>query len=27
VAAPDPVDKPMTAKQAVDGLHEIGLKS
>jgi rubrerythrin len=27
VAAPDPVDKPMTAKQAADGLHEIGLKS
>jgi rubrerythrin len=27
VAAPDPVDKPMTAKQAVDGLHEIGLQS
>jgi rubrerythrin len=27
VAAPDPVDKPMTAKQAVNGLHEIGLKS
>lgn len=27
VAAPDPVDKPMPAKQAADGLHEIGLKS
>jgi hypothetical protein len=27
VAAPNPVDKPMTAKQAVDGLHELGLKS
>jgi rubrerythrin len=27
VAAPDPVDKPMTAKQAVAGLHEIGLKA
>jgi rubrerythrin len=27
VAAPDPVDKPVTAKQAADGLHEIGLKS
>jgi rubrerythrin len=27
VAAPDPVDKPMTAKQAADSLHEIGLKS
>jgi rubrerythrin len=27
VAAPDPVDKPMTAKQAADGLREIGLKS
>lgn len=27
VAAPDPVDKPITAKQAVEGLHEIGLKS
>jgi rubrerythrin len=27
VAAPDPVDRPMTAKQAVDGLREIGLKS
>jgi rubrerythrin len=27
IAAPDPVDKPMTAKQAADGLHEIGLKS
>jgi rubrerythrin len=25
VAAPDPVDKPMTAKQAVAGLREIGL--
>jgi rubrerythrin len=27
VAAPDPVDKPITAKQAVDGLREIGLRS
>jgi rubrerythrin len=27
VAAPDPVDKPVTAKEAVEGLHEIGLKS
>ena len=26
VAAPDAVDKPMTAKQAADGLREIGLK-
>jgi rubrerythrin len=25
-AAPDAVDKPMTAKQVVDGLHQIGLK-
>ena len=27
VAAPEPVDKPITAKEAADGLHEIGLKS
>jgi rubrerythrin len=27
VAAPDAVDKPMTAKQVVDGLHQIGLKA
>jgi rubrerythrin len=27
VAAPDPVDKPMTAKQAAQGLHEIGLRT
>jgi rubrerythrin len=27
VAAPDPVDKPMTAGQASRGLHQIGLKS
>jgi rubrerythrin len=27
VAAPDPVDEPMTAKQAVQGLHEIGLRT
>lgn len=27
VAAPDPVDKPITAKQAADSLHEFGLKS
>jgi rubrerythrin len=27
VAAPEPVDKPMTAKQVVDGLHKIGLKA
>jgi hypothetical protein len=27
VAAPDAVDEPMTAKQLVDGLHQIGLKS
>jgi rubrerythrin len=27
VAAPDPVDKPMTAKQAATGLQEMGLKS
>jgi rubrerythrin len=27
VAAPDPVDKPMSAKQAVEGLREIGLRS
>jgi len=26
VAAPDPVDKPMTASQAAAGLHQIGLK-
>jgi hypothetical protein len=26
VAAPDPIDKPVTAKQAADGLHQIGLK-
>jgi hypothetical protein len=26
VAPPDPVENPMTAKQVVDGLHEIGLK-
>jgi len=26
VAAPVPVDKPMTAKQLAEGLHEIGLK-
>jgi len=27
VAAPDPVDEPMTAKQAAQGLHEIGLRT
>jgi rubrerythrin len=27
VAAPDPVDEPMTAKQAIQGLHEIGLRT
>jgi Ferritin-like domain len=27
VAAPDPVDQPMTAKQAAAALHEIGLRS
>jgi Ferritin-like domain len=27
IAAPDPVDKPMTAKQVADGLREIGLKA
>jgi hypothetical protein len=27
VAAPDAVDKPMTARQVVDGLHQIGLKA
>ncbi len=27
VAAPDAVDEPMTAKQVVDGLHQIGLKA
>jgi rubrerythrin len=27
VAAPDPVDKPMTAQQAAAGLHGIGLRS
>ena len=27
VAAPDPVDHPMTAKEAVDGLRELGVKS
>jgi rubrerythrin len=27
VAAPDPVDQPMTAKEAVDGLRELGVKS
>jgi hypothetical protein len=27
VAAPEPVDKPMTEKQVVDGLHEIGLQA
>jgi hypothetical protein len=26
VAAPDPVDKPITAAQAAQGLHEIGLR-
>jgi rubrerythrin len=27
VAAPEPVDKPMTARQVVDRLHKIGLKA
>jgi hypothetical protein len=27
VAAPDPVDKPMTAKEAVEALHELGVRS
>jgi hypothetical protein len=27
VAAPEPVDKPITAKEAADGLHEIGLRA
>jgi rubrerythrin len=27
VAAPDPVDKPMTARQVAQGLHEIGLRA
>jgi hypothetical protein len=27
VAAPDPVDEPMTAKRAIQGLHEIGLRT
>jgi Ferritin-like domain len=27
VAAPDPVDKPMTASQVASGLHEIGLRA
>jgi rubrerythrin len=27
VAAPDPVDQPMTAKEAVEGLRELGVKS
>jgi hypothetical protein len=27
VAAPEPVDKPITAEQVVDGLHKIGLKA
>jgi Ferritin-like domain len=27
VAAPEAVDKPMTAKQVADGLHTIGLKA
>jgi rubrerythrin len=27
VAAPEPVDKPMTARQVIDGLHKIGLKA
>jgi ferritin-like protein len=26
VAAPDPVDKPMSARQVADGLHDIGLR-